>query len=207
MFENWGGPRPGSGRPSKYGLDANRGLGIAIEVSEVMRSMQKADRERQYESDPKTTLIRDQQRRIAHHTARHVERSKARPYFAPHSKAIDALGRLSGYTVPSYKAEAIRMVARRHNLPVRVVRDCYREFRRDFPAPERPYTFFDTWPRPLASIRQAMEEMCRGKFIRWMLRDPDDLVVETRDPDFPRSMTLDDFANRNKRKPAYRSKR
>jgi hypothetical protein len=179
---SWGGWRPRAGRKPKYYLDAHRRLGIAIEVTEAMRTRQEAERHRQYEGDPRTTLIRDQQRRIEHHASRHVERVQAMRYFAPHSKAIDALGRFWGCTVGSYKAEAIREVAERHNLPVRVVRDCYREFRKHVPEPERLYTVFDEWwwQRPVAKLRQAVDEFYRQKLYRFMVRDHEDIPLERR---------------------------
>jgi hypothetical protein len=202
MFKNWGGSRPGSGRPSKYGLDANRSIGLAIEVTEAMRARQEAERDFKYENDPRTSLIRDQRRRIEHHASRHVERRMALPYLAPHSKAIDSLGRLWGCTVGSYKAEAIREVGERHNLPVRVVRDCYCEFRKRIPEPERAYTVFDVWwwQRPVAKLREVAERLYREKLLRWMLRDHDDLPSEPPNPDLARSIAKDEIANRHRKR-------
>jgi hypothetical protein len=219
FIPSWGGWRPGAGRKAKYNLNANIRIGIVSEICAVRAAMRKADRLRQYNDDPSRNLIGQERGRIQHHIDRHADPLQARRYFAPHSKAIDALGRLRTWVTPSYTAEAIAEVAARHNLPVRVVRDCYREFRKDVPEPEQPYTVFDTLPRPLANdVRKLVETLYRKRFWRLAYIDPDgELPLPRQELTAPREREIQqhenaeaaskvarhEYAERNRRKPEY----
>lgn len=224
FIPSWGGWRPGAGRKPKYNLSANIRFGIASEVCAAMDAMQKAERLRQYNEDASRALIRDERRRIQDHIDRHLDPRQAVRYFAPHTKRIDALGRLRTWTTPTYRAEAIQQVAERHNLPVRVVRDCYRELRKHLPEPEPSYTLFDTLPRPIANgVRRLVEAMYRKKLWRSVYIDPDDggLPPRRAEPTDPREREIQqsenaeaatkvarhEFAERNRRKPEYTRKR
>jgi len=220
----WGGWRPGAGRKPKYNLNANIRIGIASEVCAVGAAMRKADRQRQYADDPSRILIRQERERIRHHVDRHADPLQAQRYFAPHSKTIDALGRLRTWVTPSYRAEAIQDVAARHNLPVRVVRDCYREFRRHVPEPEPAYTLFDTLPRPFANgVRELVDTLYRKRFWRSAYIDPGDgelppprqeltdlwerEIQQHENAEAARRVAQHEFAERNRRKPEYTRKR
>jgi hypothetical protein len=195
MFK-MGGWRPGAGRKPK--LSANIRFGIASEVCAEIDVMRRTERARQYADDPSRTLIADQRRRIQHHADRHYDRRAALHYIEANSRAIDQLGRLWSAAHRSYKADAIKAVAARHNLPARVVRDCYRELGRHVPEPEPTYTFFDLWPRPV--VTKLVESLYRISLFRWMLRDTDDEILAAHgasDPDFANKATRDEFANRS----------
>jgi hypothetical protein len=213
----WGGWRPGAGRKPKYDLSANIRFGIASEVSATIAAMRKAERIRQYNEDPSRALIERERARIRHHIDRHADPLQARRYFSPHTKAIDRLGRLWGAILPSFQAEAIQQVAERHNLPVRVVRDCYHELRKHMPEPEPAYTFFDMVPRLVArGVQRAVDFMYRKTLWRFIYIDPDDgelpprrreprdalerEIVQQENADAARKVVRHEFDERNRRK-------
>jgi hypothetical protein len=203
MFK-MGGWRSGAGRKPK--LNANQRIGVAAEVTQTIEDLRQAERRRQRGADPSRAVIAEERRRIEHHADRHYDRRAALPYIEANSRKIDQLGRLWGAVhTSSYRAEAIKIVAARHNLPPRVVRDCYREFRRHVPEPEPISTVFDTLPRPEPSlVRRLAEQAYRRSFLNWIWRDSADDSSGTRDPDFANQTMRDEFANCSAKRPVGR---